>query len=250
MPYSPTPFQELPSQWLHINKVWRNAKDTDLDTEDGSATLVPVASNNLMLALAVDTNDENGKPSNGSTFIKGQVLDIASGPPGAVTTGILSPSYKIEAVEFDFDAVVGLSGSSGFVNVLLAKVPSGTRITTSGAIPAAATSITVTNAYAAITASAGPAVAAAFGKTLSRYTLTGASNAVAGARVNMDLTSDIVATTAANSVTTTDEDFRLYPGDRLVLILLPANAAGTADTSTTARIRNLKTNVILNKVNS
>lgn len=241
MPYSPTPFQELPDQWFQIERSFFNMTDTDGAADDTEVTL---PTDMLLCAMA---GERGSIASTSNSFIKSLALEIAQGPPAPVTTGVLSPSYRVEAVDFTFDVLGGLSAASGFVNVLLGKLTSSqTLVTPSAAAAAGSTSLQVSNAYSSISSTGGPAITAATGKTLSRTTLQGASNIVAGQRVSFDLTGNIVATTAANSVTTTAEDFRLYPGEKLVLIFLPAKQSGTSDDGTAAFIRRLRTNVVVN----
>lgn len=235
MPYTPTPEQELQnSSWVQTTPL--------------------LQASSPFLGISATPSATTTSVSDGSNFIKSRALIIADGPAHTPVTGHLNPSFRIEGVEFDADTIQLFTPQDGTsrLNILIAKIPSAKALYgPPEGTPTAAASLTVSNPFVDVTSSAGPAVAAAFGKTLARTRLVTTANAagdyIPSPRVVFDLTQNVVATTAANSVITTDEDFRLYAGDRLVAILIPTNGTST-ESGTTATVLNGRFRVRLSKV--
>lgn len=249
MPYNPIPIQELPNFTTLVDKAWFNYIDTD--TDGVSASVFPPIEFSLCQNTGTYSclaNYNSGTPA----LIKSAGIIIAEGPPvDASASNYIGTSFQVQAVQFSFE-LLRLTASAGKLNVILGKLSSSQTVNTpSSNTSAAATTLQVTDPFATPSSSAGPAFVLGSsqgnGTTLSRTQLTVASNILAGTRVVLDLTQNIVATTAANSVVTKPEDFRLARGEKLVLGFIPTNGSGGADSGALSAFRKLRTQVLLSK---
>lgn len=208
MAISQTPEQEIPqSNWTqHLPMILGISTTINIGTGTGPTT--------------------GSVASTAPAYLKSRAVVLARGPAASRSTSAINPAFKIESLELDFDYVTGFQATdtTSYLNILVAKVPQSVPIY-GAENGTAATTIQVSDPFAKVTSSAGLALVAASGRTLARATLQssagGSADYIPRTRTIFDLGADVVATTAANSVTKTEEDLLLYPGDKLVGIFLP-----------------------------
>lgn len=231
MPYTPTPEQELQfTNWnLRTGPLYQGA-------------VAPLAIN------VGSPSNATGAIGSGGSFIKSKAFIIAEGPPIARDTTKLQPAWRIDGVSLDFEyfGVSGGSSGTGALNILLAKLAHNQGVY--APVAPGTPLLQVSDPYTVPSSTAGPAVTAATGKTLSRLRLSTTADAggdyIGKTHAVFDLTQNIAATTTANSVTTSENDFTLNPGERLVAIIIPTLGTG-ADTGISGSLSGLAFNVRL-----
>ena len=213
MPVAParTPFQELPDFVMAVN-----------------TPLVSPSSSGLTISASFNNGSVSASGAAG-TAIKSKAFVLAVGPAVDVPTSTpttVQNSYRIESVDLCLDKIAG-NDANGFVNLLLIKVPRSVVLngTVSNAFDNTNEGLVVADPYVAVTATTGPSVAASIGTNLWKTQLSAAAAGPTSlANLRADLTGDFVATTTANNVIDKkEEQLRLGPGERLVLIFIGSN---------------------------